>query len=158
MDMKLYVSCFIPSIKQTVMRIVQIPSTSTVLEARDEILEVLGVGEKKVLQSLGMERKEYLFSGTQVYSELMQSHVTDAVRIPDQHRLQPCHTLQEEFLRHEHRNPKPCDIFKLRLLLPKMEYDDSGADVNSPTSAAAHQHEKKRNMVDEAQCDAGTGL
>jgi hypothetical protein len=162
MDMRLYVSCFIPSIKQTLMRIVHTRSDSTVLEARDEVLEALGVGEKKVLQSLGMEQKEYLFSGTQVYSEVMQSNVTDhALRLVDQHRLHPCHTLQEEFLRHEHRNPKPSDIFKLRLHLPKMEYEEESADddddVYSPTAAAPppHQQQKKRSLVHEMQCDAG---
>lgn len=66
MDMKVYVSCYIPSIKQTVMRIVYIDSDSTVLEARDQILQALGLGEKRVLISLGLEREEYLFSGTQV--------------------------------------------------------------------------------------------
>jgi len=162
MDMRLYVSCFIPSIKQTLMRIVHTRSDSTVLEARDEVLEALGVGEKKVLQSLGMEQKEYLFSGTQVYSEVMQSNVTDhALRLLDQHRLHPCHTLQEEFLRHEHRNPKPSDIFKLRLHLPKTEYEEESADddddVYSPTAAAPppHQQQKKRSLVHEIQCDAG---
>ncbi len=145
------------------MRIVHTRSDSTVLEARDEVLEALGVGEKKVLQSLGMEQKEYLFSGTQVYSEVRQSHVTDhALRLLDQHRLHPCHTLQEEFLRHEHRNPKPSDIFKLRLRLPKTEYeeesaDDDDDDVYSPTAAAAppHQQQKKRSLVHEIPCDAG---
>lgn len=66
MDMKVYVSCYIPSIKQTVMRIIYIGSECTILEARDQILQALGLGEKKVLQSLGLEREEYLFSGTQV--------------------------------------------------------------------------------------------
>ena len=70
MDMKVYVSCFIPSIKQTVMRIIHIHSESTILEARDHILQALGLGEKRVLASLGLERKEYLFSGTQVYYQI----------------------------------------------------------------------------------------
>ncbi|CAK9278885.1 unnamed protein product [Sphagnum jensenii] len=92
----------------------------------------------------------------------MQSNVTDhALRLLDQHRLHPCHTLQEEFLRHEHRNPKPSDIFKLRLHLPKTEYeeesaDDDDDDVYSPTAAAPppHQQQKKRSLVHEIQCDA----
>jgi hypothetical protein len=66
MDMKVYVSCYIPSFKQTLMRIIYINSESTILEARDQILQALGLGEKKVLLSLGLEREEYLFSGTQV--------------------------------------------------------------------------------------------
>lgn len=49
MDMKVYVSCYIPSIKQTVMRIIYIHSESTILEARDQILQALGLGEKRVL-------------------------------------------------------------------------------------------------------------
>jgi len=49
MDMKVYVSCYIPSMKQTVMRIIYIHPKSTILEARDQILQALGLGEKKNL-------------------------------------------------------------------------------------------------------------
>jgi hypothetical protein len=145
MDMKVYVSCYIPSIKQTVMRIIYIHSQSTVLEARDQILQALGLGEKKVLLSLRLEREEFLFSGTQVYIEALHTHI-DILHLLPQYRLEPCYTLQEEFIRHEHRSPKVGDIFKLRLMLPK--FNEDVQDENGLDALEALQG-RKRNLEEE---------
>lgn len=117
MEMKIYVSCYIPTIKQTLMRILHLRADHTVLEARDHILTLLGLKEKKLIKSLGLEREEYLFSGTQMYIEALHNHI-DVLHMGEQQRLEPCYTLQEEFMRHEHRSPKATDVFRLRLLLP----------------------------------------
>lgn len=147
--MKIYVSCYIPSIKQTVMRILQLRADSTILEARDYILTLLGLGEKKVLASLGLEREEYLFSGTQVYVEALHTHI-DVLHMREQQKLEPCYTLQEEFMRHEHRSPKNGDIFKLRLVLPRFDEEISGDEKAVEESKSG----RKRNL-EEANHDAG---
>ena len=144
----MYVSCYIPSIKQTVMRILQLRVDITVLEARDYILTLLGLGEKKVLASLGLEREEYLFSGTQMYVEALHTHI-DVLHMREQQKLEPCYTLQEEFMRHEHRSPKTGDIFKLRLVLPT--FDD---ETNVDEKAEECKARRKRNL-EEANHDAG---
>lgn len=144
----MYVSCYIPSIKQTVMRILQLRAESTILEARDHILMLLGLGEKKVLTSLGLEREEYLFSGTQVYMEALHTYI-DVLHLREEQKLEPCYTLQEEFLRHQHRSPRPNDIFKLRLVLPRFNEEakeDDGTEEN--------KGKKKRNL-EETSSDAG---
>jgi hypothetical protein len=149
MEIKVYVSCYIPSIKQTVMRILQLRADSTILEARDHILTLLGLGEKKVLASLGLEREEYLFSGTQMYVEALHTHI-DILHIREQQKLEPCYTLQEEFMRHEHRSPKSGDIFKLRLVLPR--FDD---EVNANEKATKESKAGRKRNLDEANHDAG---
>jgi len=131
------------------MRILQLRADSTILEARDYILTLLGLGEKKVLTSLGLEREEYLFSGTQVFVEALHTHI-DVLHLREQQKLEPCYTLQEEFMRHEHRSPKNGDIFKLRLVLPR--FDEKISDDEK----AAHESKsgRKRNL-EEANHDAG---
>lgn len=146
--MKVYVSCYIPSIKQTVMRILQLRADSTILEARDHILMLLGLGEKKVLTSLGLEREEYLFSGTQVYMEALHTYI-DVLHLREEQKLEPCYTLQEEFLRHQHRSPRHNDIFKLRLVLPRFNEEAKEED-----GTEENKGKKKRNL-EETSSDAG---
>ena len=148
--MKIYVSCYIPTVKQTMMRILQLRADSTVLEARDHILMLLGLGEKKVLTSLGLEREEYLFSGTQVYAESLHTHF-DVLHMQEQQKLEPCYTLYDEFMRHEHRSPKSSDIFKLRLLLPKCNEEP----VNLLSVVEANLMKGRKRNLEEADCDAG---
>lgn len=148
--MKIYVSCYIPTIKQTMMRILQLRADSTVLEARDHILTLLGLGEKKVLTSLGLEREEYLFSGTQVYVEALHMHI-DVLHMQEQQKLEPCYTLHDEFMRHEHRSPKLGDIFKLRLLLPKCNEEP----VLSAEAKVMDEVKGRKRNLEEANCDAG---
>lgn len=64
MDMKVCVSCYIPSIKQTVMSFIDIDSKRAILEARDQILQSLGLVEERVLSSLGLERRILVFWNT----------------------------------------------------------------------------------------------
>ena len=80
----------------------------------------------------------------------MHTHI-DVLHLPPQHRLEPCYTLREEFMRHEHRSPKIDDIFKLRLMLPK--FNEDFKDGNGLTTLEAQQG-RKRNL-EEANCEAG---
>lgn len=130
------------------MRILQLRADSTILEARDHILMLLGLGEKKVLTSLGLEREEYLFSGTQVYMEALHTYI-DVLHLREEQKLEPCYTLQEEFLRHQHRSPRPNDIFKLRLVLPRFNEEAKEED-----GTEENKGQKKRNL-EETSSDAG---
>jgi len=131
------------------MRILQLRVDSTILEAHNYILILLGLGEKKVLASLGLECEEYLFSGTQVYVEALQTHI-DVLHMREQQKLEPCYTLQEEFMRHEHRSPKNGDIFKLRLVLPRFDEEISADEKAIEESKSG----RKRNL-EESNHDAG---
>lgn len=85
-----------------------------------------------------------------MYIEALHTHI-DVLHLPTQHRLEPCYTLQEEFMRHEHRSPKVGDIFKLRLLLPK--FNEDAQDENDLAALEVFQG-RKRNL-EEANCEAG---
>lgn len=87
---------------------------------------------------------------TQVYIESLHTHI-DVLHLPAQHRLEPCYTLQEEFMRHEHRSPKPGDIFKLRLLLPKFNEDLK----DEAELAAIEAQQGRKRSLEEANCEAG---
>lgn len=52
------------SIKQTVMSFIDIDSKRAILEARDQILQSLGLVEERVLSSLGLERRILVFWNT----------------------------------------------------------------------------------------------
>jgi len=86
-----------------------------------------------------------------VYIEALHTHI-DVLNFPPQYRLDPCYTLQEEFIRHEHRSPKVGDIFKLRLMLP--QFNECVEDEKDFDTLEALQG-RKRNL-EETNCEAGT--
>lgn len=88
---------------------------------------------------------------TQVYIETLHTHI-DVLHLQPQHRLEPCKTLREEFMRHEHRSPKLGDIFKLRLMLPKFN-EDRREEAAELLGLEALQGRKR--SLDEMNCGAG---
>lgn len=89
---------------------------------------------------------------TQVYIEMLHTHI-DVLHLQPQHRLEPCKTLREEFMRHEHRSPKLNDIFKLRLMLPKFNEDPREEAAAELLGLEALQGRKR--SLDETNCGAG---
>jgi hypothetical protein len=55
MDMKVYVSCYMPSIKQIFMWILLLCTNRIIIEALDYFLILLGINEKKIPMNLGLE-------------------------------------------------------------------------------------------------------
>lgn len=88
---------------------------------------------------------------TQVYIETLHTHI-DVLHLQPQHRLEPCKTLREEFMRHEHRSPKLGDIFKLRLMLPKFN-EDPREEAAELLGLEALQGRKR--SLDDTNCGAG---
>lgn len=87
----------------------------------------------------------------QVYIETLHTHI-DVLHLQPQHRLEPCKTLREEFMRHEHRSPKLGDIFKLRLMLPKFNEDrrEEAAEL-----LGIEVLQGRKRSLDETTCGAG---